>query len=79
LEDDLESRILDVLKKDVMPELSDLESVALKRYIQSANAIKDLNHDLNERLHAFDEDNKVRNILVIFQLHFRNCMKKMRN
>jgi hypothetical protein len=60
LEDDLESKIVEVLKKEIMPDLSDLEGAALRRYIQSASAIKEVNHDLNERLQAFDEDNKVR-------------------
>lgn len=60
LDDDLESRIVEVLKKEIMPDLSDVEGAALRRYIQSANAIKEVNHDLNERLQAFDDDNKVR-------------------
>jgi hypothetical protein len=64
LGDDLESRIIDLLKKDIAPDLSELESTAIKRYIQSCTAIKQENHDLNERLHAFDEDNKVLNLII---------------
>ena len=51
--------MLDVLKKEVAPNLTEVEDAALKRYIQSSQAIKNENEDLNERLQAFDEDNKV--------------------
>lgn len=41
-----------------------MEDAALKRYIQSSQAIKVENQDLNERLQAFDEDNKVGGALI---------------
>jgi hypothetical protein len=59
LEQELEAKVLDVLKKEVAPNLTEVEDAALKRYIQSSQAIKNENEDLNERLQAFDEDNKV--------------------
>ena len=33
LEEELESRVVEVLKKEVAPNLPDIESLALKRYI----------------------------------------------
>ena len=76
LNEDIESKVIDILKKDVAPNLAELEEAALRRYIQSSTAIKHLNHDLNERLQAFDDDNKViRHNLKIF----RDTMKRTRN
>ena len=64
LDQELEVKVLDVLKKEVAPNLTEVEDAALKRYIQSSQAIKLENQDLNERLQAFDEDNKVGGALI---------------
>jgi hypothetical protein len=45
-----------------------VEDAALKRYIQSSQAIKNENEDLNERLQAFDEDNKVRGAFMLTRI-----------